>query len=291
MKRLTIFTPTYNRAYILPRLYDSLCKQTWQNFEWLIVDDGSTDHTKELVDNWRQECKVGIQYIYNDNSGKMMAHNRAVREAKTELFMCVDSDDYLCSVQVVEDIISFWDNHSGKLTEDICGIIAFKEIGRKRMAFPEGMNIAHLSELGLKGFKGETAMVFRRDVLIQYPFPFFVGEKFVTDVYIYDQIDLKYKFMLFPYYIQHCEYHEDGYSYNYMKLLFNNPLGYRAYHNQCVSFRKKGYLKSAICYVALSLRIGDWGMFRHASSKILTLLLFPLGVLKYLYDNYRLSHI
>ncbi len=291
MKRLTIFTPTYNRAYILPKLYDSLCEQTCQEFEWLIVDDGSTDHTKELVEEWLKEKKIVIRYVYQDNSGKMMAHNRAIKETQTELFMCVDSDDYLCSVQVVGDIISFWDNHNKKYSDDICGIIAFKEIEQKRMAFPEGMNIAHLSELGDKGFKGESALVFRRDVLEQYPFPFFIGEKFVTDVYIYDQIDQKYMFMLFPYYVQHCEYHDDGYSHNYMKLLFDNPQGFRAYHNQCVSFRKKGYLKNVICYVALSLRIGDWGMLRHAANKTLTILLFPLGTLKYLYDNYRLSHV
>jgi len=290
MKRLTIFTPTYNRAYTLPKLYDSLCKQICQDFEWLIVDDGSTDHTKELVENWRLECKVGIQYMCQDNYGKMMAHNRAVRQSKTELFMCVDSDDYLCSDQVIGDIISFWDNHSKNLNDDICGIITFKEIGQKRMTFPEGMDVANLSDLGDKGFKGEAALIFRCDVLVQYPFPFFIGEKFVTDVYIYDQIDQKYKFMLFPYYVQHCEYHNDGYSHNYMKLLFNNPQGYRAYHNQCVLFRKKGYLKSVICYIALSIRIGDWGMFRHTASKTLTALLFPFGILKYLYDNYRLSH-
>ena len=291
MKKLAIFTPTFNRVYVLSRLYDSLCAQICQDFEWLIVDDGSTDNTRELIEEWLKEKKIDIRYVYQDNSGKMMAHNRAVQETQTELFMCVDSDDYLCSVQVVGDIISFWDNHSKKLNDDICGIIAFKEIGQKRMAFPEGMNIAHLSELGDKGFKGESALVFRRDVLEHYPFPYFAGEKFITDVYIYDQIDQKYKFMLYPYYAQHCEYHEDGYSHNYMKLLFDNPQGFRAYHNQCVSFRKKGYLKNVICYIALSLRIGDWGMMRYASSKILTILLFPLGILKYLYDNYRLSHI
>ena len=291
MKRLTIFTPTYNRAYVLPKLYNSLCEQTCQDFEWLIVDDGSTDHTKELVDNWKQECIVNIQYIFQDNSGKMMAHNKAVQASKTELFMCVDSDDYLCSAQVIGDVISFWDNYSKNLNDDICAIIAFKEIGNKRMAFPEGMNVAHLSELNNKGFKGEAALVFRREVLKQYLFPYFIGEKFVTDVYIYDQMDQIYKFLLYPYYVQHCDYHEDGYSHNYMKLLFNNPQGFRAYHNQCVLFRKKGYLKSAICYVALSLRIGDWGMFCYAADRTLTTLLFPLGVLKYLYDNYRLSHI
>lgn len=291
MKRLTIFTPTYNRAYILPMLYNSLCEQTCQDFEWLIVDDGSTDNTWELIEKWMHEERVEIRYFFQENSGKMMAHNKAVQESNSELFMCVDSDDYLCSAQVVGEVISYWDCHNKESKDDICGIIAYKEIGQNQMPFPEGMSIAHKSELPIKGFRGETALVFKRDVLEQYPFPYFVGEKFVTDDYIYDQIDQKYKYLLFPYYIQHCKYHIDGYSHNYMRLLFDNPKGFRAYHNQCVSFRKKDYLRNVICYVALSLRIGDCRMFSHAANKTLTVLFFPLGVLKYLYDNYRLSRI
>ena len=291
MKRLTIFTPTYNRAYILPQLYDSLCEQTSQEFEWLIVDDGSTDNTWELIEKWMHEERVEIRYFFQENSGKMMAHNKAVQESKSELFMCVDSDDYLCSAQVVGEVISYWDCHHKNSKDGICGIIAYKEIGKNRMSFPEGMDVAHKSELPAKGFNAEVSLIFNSSVLGQHLFPQFKGEKFVTDDYIYDQIDQKYKFLLFPYFVQHCEYHDDGYSHNYMKLLFNNPQGFRAYHNQYVKFKKKRYFKSVICYVALSLRIGDWGMFRHASSKTLTVLLFPFGVLKYLYDNYRLSHI
>ena len=76
-----------------------------------------------------------------------------------------------------------------------------------------------------------------------------------------------------------------------MKILFNNPQGYRAYHNQCVRFRKRGYVKSVICYIALSIRLGDRYMLRDAADKFLTLLLFPIGVIKYLVDNYKLSRL
>ena len=294
-KRLTIFTPAYNRAYILPKLYESLCVQTCQDFEWLIVDDGSTDHTKELVEAWMKDGKVAIRYLYQDNSGKMMAHNKAVRESMAELFMCIDSDDHLCSDRVVEDTLSYWQQQMALVDNPmgICGLIGYKKIGDRELHFPQGMQVAHLSELFGKGFSGETSLVFRRDVLDKYPFPYFEGEKFVTDVYVYDQIDRVYKFLLFPYYMQNCEYQIGGYSNNYMKLLFDNPRGFRAYHNQCVKFRRKGYVKSVICYVALSIRIGDWKtkMFRQAASPFLTVLLFPLGVVKYLFDNQRLSHI
>ena len=88
--KLTIFTPTYNRAQTLPRLYDSLKRQTNKNFVWLIVDDGSEDNTKSLVDAWTEEKLMEIKYIYQQNSGKMQAHNCGVDNTETELFLCVD---------------------------------------------------------------------------------------------------------------------------------------------------------------------------------------------------------
>ena len=293
MKRLTIFTPTYNRAYILPKLYDSLCEQTCQDFEWLIVDDGSTDNTRELIEKWLHEERVNIRYFFQDNSGKMMAHNKAVRESKAELFMCIDSDDQLCSDKALEDTLSFWQKQMSMVDSpmSICGLIGYKKIGDKKQNFPQGMQVSHLSELFENGFCGETTLLFRRIILAKFPFPYFEGEKFVTDVYIYDQIDRTYKFLLFPYYIQNCEYQMRGYSNNYMKLLFDNPKGFREYHNQCVKFRKKGYLKSVICYIALSIRIGDWKLVKQAANPFLTALFFPIGVIKFFFDNQRLSHI
>lgn len=293
MKRLTIFTPSYNRAYILPKLYESLCVQTCQDFEWLIVDDGSIDNTRDLVEQWMKDDKMDIRYFFQENAGKMMAHNKAVSESQGELFMCVDSDDYLFSETVVEDMLNYWQDEILKLnnSEICCGLLGYKKIGEKEQHFPKCFHVAHLSELMASGFIGELAMVFRRDVLEKHPFPYFEGEKFVTDTYIYDQIDRDYKFLFFNYYMQDCEYQVGGYSHHYMKLLFENPRGFRAYQNQCVKFKKRGYLKNVICYVALSLRIGDGSMLSNAANVPLTLLMFPFGLLKYLYDYYRLSRI
>lgn len=291
MKRLTIFTPTYNRAYILTKLYESLCVQTCKDFEWLVVDDGSTDNTRELVEEWEQEHIISVRYFYQENAGKMMAHNKAVKESQAELFMCVDSDDRLCVENVIADVLSFWNQEKVTDNPAICGIIGYKQIEHKTECFPESMRIVHLSDLFEKGFSGETALIIKREVLAKYPFPYFEGEKFVTDVYVYDQIDRDYQFLLFPYTVQDCRYHDDGYSNHYMKLLFENPLGYRAYHNQCVLFKKKGYLKSVVCYIALSLRIRDERLFSNAANLPLTILLLPLGVMKYFYDNFRLSRL
>ena len=115
---LTVCTPTYNRAHTLPRLYESLVRQTSQDFEWLVVDDGSTDNTRELVDGWVAEGRIRIRYVYKENGGKPSAHNLGVRMAAGELFFCVDSDDYLTdnAVEVIR-------NNSEKLTYKNVGML------------------------------------------------------------------------------------------------------------------------------------------------------------------------
>ena len=107
-KILTIFTPAFNRAYTLEKLYNSLLVQTSKDFEWLIVDDGSTDNTEELVSDWIEEGKIKIRYYYQKNSGKQVAMNLGAEKCITELFDCVDSDDYLLP-DAVEAMLRFWE--------------------------------------------------------------------------------------------------------------------------------------------------------------------------------------
>src|SRR5690606_35774747 len=95
MKTITVFTPTYNRAHLLPRLYESLCRQTSKDFLWLVIDDGSVDNTKEIVQSWIKENIIQIEYHFKENGGMHTGHNMAIKNIKTELCMCVDSDDYL----------------------------------------------------------------------------------------------------------------------------------------------------------------------------------------------------
>ena len=118
--KITVFTPTYNRAYILKNLYESLMRQTVQKFEWLIVDDGSTDETADLVATWQKENKISIRYLKQRNGGKQRAHNKGVEECKTELFVCVDSDDYIAECSI-ESILKTWKNmiNDDKLADKI----------------------------------------------------------------------------------------------------------------------------------------------------------------------------
>lgn len=95
MKKITVFTPTYNRAYTLSKCYKSLKQQTCKDFVWLIIDDGSTDNTQELVEEWITENEIEIQYHYQKNQGMHGAHNTAYELIETELNVCIDSDDYM----------------------------------------------------------------------------------------------------------------------------------------------------------------------------------------------------
>jgi len=118
MELITVFTPTFNRAYILPQLYESLLRQNNKNFIWLIIDDGSSDNTNELVQSWINSNIINIQYHYKVNGGMHTAHNLAYNLINTELNMCIDSDDYLID-NAIEKILTFW----GKNKKDSVGAI------------------------------------------------------------------------------------------------------------------------------------------------------------------------
>lgn len=226
---ITIFTPTYNRAYCLKGAYESLLRQTNDSFIWLIVDDGSTDGTKELVNTWIIENKIEIEYVYQENAGKMVAHNLAAKRCQTELFVCLDSDDQLTDT-AVEEMISYWDKHKDD-RDDLLGIIAPKtiinEVGEiiRTPRIPENIIYTTGSGLYQKGYRGETAMVFRTEILRNYPFPVQEGEKFISEVSAYDAMDEKYVMITYIHPLMKCEYREDGYSNNLLKVNVANPKG------------------------------------------------------------------
>lgn len=168
MKTLTIFTPAYNRAHTLSRTYESLLRQTCEDFEWLIVDDGSKDLTKALVEGWIQEGKIGIRYIYQQNQGMHGAHNTAYRNIDTELNTCIDSDDYMPD-DAVETIINFWKAHGSDKYAGIIGLDCTEDGNIIGTSFPKGMTETTLNGFYAKGGKGDKKLVYRTDVIKQYP--------------------------------------------------------------------------------------------------------------------------
>lgn len=225
MKKITIFTPTYNRAHTLNNLYKSLINQKCKDFIWMIVDDGSTDNTKEIVKKFKSENKIEIEYYYQNNHGKHVAHNLGVKKCKTELFFCVDSDDQL-SPNAIDEILEI--EKSGKISKsNICGIVGNKclidgsIIGTK---FPE-VEYESLTELYKKGKKGDTSLIYKTDIIKKYPFKVFENEVFLRESTAYDEIDKKYKLYVTNQIFSICEYLEDGLSKNALKIEMKNPLG------------------------------------------------------------------
>ena len=213
-KTLTIFTPAYNRAHTLGRTYESLLRQTCDDFEWLIVDDGSKDSTKALVEEWIQEGKISIRYIYQQNQGMHGAHNTAYRNIDTELNTCIDSDDYMPD-DAVETIVNFWKAHGSDKYAGIIGLDCTKNGNIIGTSFPEGMTKTTLNGFYAKGGKGDKKLVYRTDVIKQYPeYPIFEGEKYVSLGYKYLLIDQDYTLLTLNKPLVVVEYQQDGSSMN-----------------------------------------------------------------------------
>lgn len=288
MKKITVFTPTYNRAELLPRLYDSLCTQTNQDFVWLIVDDGSEDDTQELVEQWKDDDKIEIKYYYQKNAGKMAAHNRGAEKADTELFICVDSDDCL-TPNAVETILSHW----GKIEHDknYYGIVAYK-------GYIGGGALTHLrnervSDCTLKeaydiyGMSGDTALIFRTNTLKKHKFPVFEGEKFVPESFLYDQLDREGKLSILRKVVYLAEYQDEGYSASISRNLYQNPKGYFAFIGQRILIDKTvktKYLDSGR-YVAMALAHKKKKIIQEAARPLYAFLAYPLGIVLY-YKKY-----
>ncbi len=238
MKKITIFTPTYNRAYILGQAYKSLLEQTNKEFIWLIIDDGSTDNTQQLVSEWQKENKIDIKYIKQENQGKHIAHNTAVENCNTEFLLILDSDDFLS-----ENAIEILNKEIEKIKENknISGIIGNRWIPKSNKVIgtemPKDIEYASGLELYQKfGFKGDTLRLYKTEVLKKFLFPKIEGEKFIYENVVFDIIDSKYKMLINRDKLYYCDYLEDGYTVNAKKLKKENPIGYAYALNSGVKY-------------------------------------------------------
>ena len=230
---LTIFTPTYNRANTIARTYESLCKQTCMNFEWLVVDDGSTDNTESLVSEWMKDSIFPIRYIKQSNGGKYRAYNKGLELAEGEFFFCVDSDDWLPSNSV--ELISQYADIL-KQTETLAGLVALKSYQDANIIgqpYKEPGKHSSLYHLELSGEGGERSLVFKTSVARLFYFPLETNEHFITESVIYDRFEGKYDFIICNDILTICEYQENGLSSgNPHSLMLRYPAGYKLYFAQ-----------------------------------------------------------
>lgn len=224
--KITVFTPTYNRAYIIEDLYRSLQRQSYTQFEWLVVDDGSVDNTQQLFEAWQQEGNpFPIRYHKQENGGKCRAINKALELAQGELFFTVDSDDYLTD-DALEKIIT-WEAELPK-DEKFCGIIA------NRGTSPDSTPNPLLEEEPFDGNAynlygpalGEKAIVFYTDIHRKYLYPEFPGEKFMTEAVTWNRMAWDgYKIRFYNDIIWIWEYKPDGLTRAGYKIFRDNPRG------------------------------------------------------------------
>ena len=231
---ITIFTPTYNRADLLSRLYSSLRSQSVKDFEWLVVDDGSTDSTKLLVEAWvKSEDSFNIKYIYQDNGGKHRAINNGLGVASGRMFFIVDSDDIL-SRDAVSKII----DSAKELPDDPSFAGIAKQKGYMNGA-PVGstFNEKYIDATSLERKKhninGDKAEVFFTDIISRYRFPEFDGEKFMDEAYLWNKIAMDgYKLRWDNDIVYLCEYLEGGLTKSRNTRYSGSPRGYELYVRQ-----------------------------------------------------------
>ena len=269
---LTIFTPTYNRASLLINLYNSLKAQTHFDFEWLIVDDGSVDDTKSIVEKFILENKINIKYIFQDNGGKHKAINTGLNHAITDYFFIVDSDDYLTddAVQVIEDNLY-------KISEDsVCGLI-FNRINKQGKTIGGENNFRELKcslyDLKFKyHLNSDKAEVFKTKILRQFQYPIFENEKFSPEALVMYRMSGNYDIVYLNKGIYVGEYLEGGLTSSMTRIRMKSPKASTLYYKE--HFYRARNLKEKIkCSI-------NYFRFKANDKTIISEIPFPFSILE-----------
>ena len=247
----TIFTPTYNRAYILSRLYESLKRQKYHDFEWLIIDDGSTDDTEVLVNKLKKEEIINIKYYKQQNKGKHIAINKGASLAEGELFFIVDSDDIL-----TDDALSTVAHEYQNISEDdsFCGVCACRcHSDGSKIGTPLSFDFLDTSALDFRmkyRYNGDMAEVVKTKIIREYPFPHFIGELFCPEALIWYRISGDYKFRFLNKKIYVTEYLSDGLTSKIIRLRHQSPKASMMYYAELFHYKIPLHqrLKAAINY-------------------------------------------
>jgi glycosyltransferase involved in cell wall biosynthesis len=288
----TVFTPTYNRVHYLLHVYESLKKQTNKDFEWLIVDDGSSDGTNDFVGQWKQEGLLTIRYFYQRNQGKHVAFNLGVVEAQGELFLTLDSDD-TCIPSALERFDYHWQGISVAERNLFSGVTCLcmdavgKIVGTR---FPAAVMDADPITLSMRHrVVGEKWGFHRTEILRQYPFPTFRSERYVPEGLVWNRIGRKYKMRYIDEPLRVYDYLPDGITASMTRLRVRNPRGMRLYYLEYVVLDVpiQYRLKAIINYFRCSAHAGLAPLAALSELKNFSegLLLIPVGYLFYFIDR------
>ena len=291
MKSITVFTPTFNREKTLVRLYDSLCNQTSPDFKWIIIDDGSSDNTSAQVENWKNENKIEIQYYYQKNKGKLAAQILALDYIDTELFTCIDSDDYLPD-DGIRKILKFWKDNRKSNSAGIIGLDAYEDGSVAGEYLPDVKESTYSELVDYYKIKGDKKYIFDTEKYKKYlPYPYFENEIFHEVSWIFTLIDQDYKFLISNEIYCIIEYQQDGLSNGLYKRYKSSPNSFIEYRKMKMKYgiNKKVVLKNSVHYVSSCLFAKKWNFFKDSPNKLYTLIAVPFGILLNVYINYKIK--
>lgn len=291
---ITILTPTYNRGYSLPRLYQSLVNQTNTDFTWLIVDDGSMDETKSIVAKFINEEKIKIKYIYKNNGGKHTALNLGIKNINTCLTFIVDSDDWLTE-DAIDTIYNFYEKY--KNYKELCGFSFLRQYPEGSIngpKFPKNELIESYVDCRLnRNISGDKAEVYYNEALKEFPFLEIEGEKFLSEDYVWVKMSSKYKTVHINKAIYIGDYLEDGLTKNIFDRKINSPIG--MIERSKVILNSKSNLinkvKHMILYTVYSdlLNIAIHSKFKDINNKVLFIACYPLSIIYKLKFKYKMK--
>lgn len=281
MATLTVFTPAYNRAHTITRTYESMLRQDCKDFIWMVIDDGSTDNTAELVREWqKRDNGFEIIYIYKENGGMHTAHNTAYENITTELNTCIDSDDMLAD-GAVRIIVDTWNRCDRCKYAGIVGLDADfdkKVIGKD---FPKDLKHTTLSGYYDAGGSGDKKLVYRTDIMQKLPsYPVFGNEKYVSLGWKYQLCDQEYELIPVNEILCYVEYQPDGSSNSMLKQYLNNPQGFAFIRKENLKYIKsfKRNLIDCVHYVSSSIIGKNKHFLSESPKKLMTVCAVPFGV-------------
>lgn len=288
MELLTVFTPTYNRAHTLPRVYDSLCRQTCKDFRWLVIDDGSTDDTEELIIRYRRNCPFRIDYLKKENGGLYTGYNTAYANIETELNVCIDSDDFMPD-DAVEIISKTWKERGSDKYAGLIGLDFFMDGKPISGYFPSDLKEVYLFDLKSKRLHtGDSKQVMRTDLMKTVaPQIGFEGEKDFNPYYMLVKAADTLPMIVVNKNLCFVEYQEsDSMSKNIYRQYIRSPRSFAKTRELEMGLSRttfKHQLRSAIHYVAECL-LANQSAFSHRNPcRLLTLALYPIGIALYFY--------
>lgn len=289
--KLTVFTPTYNRAHTLRRVYESLCTQTHSgDFEWLVIDDGSTDFTRQLVENFIREGRIPVRYIYKENGGLYTGYNTAYANIDSELSMCVDSDDFLPE-NAVELILDAWEAEGSVNYAGIIGLdFSVKTDAPIGGYFPDDMASCFLFDLESRRFhRGDTKQAMRTELMKEVaPMVGFPGEKNFNPFYMILQVCDRRPLLVVNRNLCYVDYQtgKDSMSERIFLQYLDSPQSFAKLRRLQMSLEHTTplyRLRAAIHYVSSCLISRDRRWLADSPKKLMTLLVSPLGYILYRY--------